>query len=177
MSRIGKKLIAIPSGVKVSINAGNVLVEGKTKLSMTMPPLTAAEVKDGHVVVSCEDDGRTSNAMQGLARSLINNMIIGVTAGFKKELTIVGVGYKAAVSGQKLTLNLGFSHPVIYTVPEGVKVTVADGLKMTIEGADKQKVGETAATIRRFRPPEPYKGKGIRYIDEKVILKEGKSAG
>ena len=177
MSRIGKKVIAVPSGVKVSIDAGNVLVEGKAKLAMTLPPLTAAEVKDGQIVVTRLDDSRESNAMQGLARSLINNMVIGVTAGFKKELTIVGVGYKAAVSGQKLTLNLGYSHPIVYQVPEGVKVTVVDGPKMIVEGADKQKVGETAATIRRFRPPEPYKGKGIRYVDEKVILKEGKSAG
>ena len=177
MSRIGKKVIAVPSGVKVSIDAGNVLVEGKAKLAMTLPPLTAAEVKDGQIVVSRLDESRESNAMQGLARSLINNMVIGVTAGFKKELTIVGVGYKAAVSGQKLTLNLGYSHPIVYQVPEGVKVSVVDGPKMIVEGADKQKVGETAATIRRFRPPEPYKGKGIRYVDEKVILKEGKSAG
>ena len=175
MSRIGKKLIAIPGGVKVSINAGNVLVEGKAKLSMTLPPLTTAEIKDGHVAVGREDDSRTSNAMQGLARSLINNMIIGVTEGFRKELEIVGVGYKAAVSGQKLTLNMGFSHPIVYQVPEGVKVTVAES-RMTVVGADKQKVGETAATIRRFRPPEPYKGKGIRYVDERVVLKEGKSA-
>jgi len=177
MSRIGKKVIAVPSGVKVSIDAGNVLVEGKAKLAMTLPPLTAAEVKDGQIVVTRLDESRESNAMQGLARSLINNMVIGVTAGFKKELTIVGVGYKAAVSGQKLTLNLGYSHPIVYQVPEGVKVSVVDGPKMIVEGADKQKVGETAATIRRFRPPEPYKGKGIRYVDEKVILKEGKSAG
>lgn len=177
MSRIGKKVIAVPSGVKVSIDAGNVLVEGKAKLAMTLPPLTAAEVKDGQIVVTRLDESRESNAMHGLARSLINNMVIGVTAGFKKELTIVGVGYKAAVSGQKLTLNLGYSHPIVYQVPEGVKVSVVDGPKMIVEGADKQKVGETAATIRRFRPPEPYKGKGIRYVDEKVILKEGKSAG
>ena len=177
MSRIGKKVIAVPSGVKVSIDAGNVLVEGKAKLAMTLPPLTAAEVKDGQIVVTRLDESRESNAMQGLARSLINNMVIGVTAGFKKELTIVGVGYKAAISGQKLTLNLGYSHPIVYQVPEGVKVSVVDGPKMIVEGADKQKVGETAATIRRFRPPEPYKGKGIRYVDEKVILKEGKSAG
>ena len=129
------------------------------------------------IVVTRLDESRESNAMQGLARSLINNMVIGVTAGFKKELTIIGVGYKAAVSGQKLTLNLGYSHPIVYQVPEGVKVSVVDGPKMIVEGADKQKVGETAATIRRFRPPEPYKGKGIRYVDEKVILKEGKSAG
>ena len=177
MSRIGKKLIAIPNGVKVAINGTDVQVEGKAKLSMTLPPLTAAEIKDGQISVSRLDDSRQSNAMQGLARSLINNMIIGVTEGFKKELTIVGVGYKAAVSGQKLTLNLGFSHPIVFEAPEGVKVTVADGGKMIIEGADKQKVCQAAATIRRFRPPEPYKGKGIRYVDEKVILKEGKSAG
>ena len=177
MSRIGKKLIAIPNGVKVAINGTDVQVEGKAKLSMTLPPLTAAEVKDGQISVSRLDDSRQSNAMQGLARSLINNMIIGVTEGFKKELTIVGVGYKAAVSGQKLTLNLGFSHPIIFEAPEGVKVTVADGGKLIIEGADKQKVGQAAATIRRFRPPEPYKGKGIRYVDEHVTIKEGKTVG
>ena len=176
MSRIGKKVIAIPSGVKVSIDAGSVLVEGKAKLSMTLPPLTAAEVKDGQVVVSRLDDSRTSNAMQGLARSLINNMVIGVTAGFKKELAIVGVGYKATLAGNKLNLALGYSHPIVYQIPAGVKVTVVEN-KIVIEGADKQLVGETAAEIRRFRPPEPYKGKGIRYVDERIVLKEGKSVG
>ena len=109
--------------------------------------------------------------------SLINNMVIGVTTGFKKELAIVGVGYKATLAGNKLTLSLGFSHPVEYTVPAGIKLTVTPENKMIIEGSDKQLVGETAAQIRRFRPPEPYKGKGIRYVDERIVLKEGKSVG
>ena len=115
--------------------------------------------------------------MHGLARSLIHNMIVGVSAGFKKELAIVGVGYKATLAGSKLPLNLGFSHPIVYEVPAGVKLTVTPDNKMVVEGCDKQLVGETAAQIRRFRPPEPYKGKGIRYADERIILKEGKSVG
>ncbi len=177
MSRIGKKPIPVPSGVTVKIADGMVSVEGKSKLSMKMPPHVGAEVQDSQIVVSCIDEAVEANAMQGLARSLISNMIVGVTAGFKKDLAIVGVGYKAAIAGDKLTLNLGFSHTIEFMVPEGVKVTVADGTKMTIEGADKQLVGETAARIRRFRKPEPYKGKGIRYATEKITLKEGKSVG
>ena len=177
MSRIGKKQIAVPASVKVAVNGGEVVVEGKSKLSMLLPPKVAVEVKDGFIHVLQAEDTRTSSAMQGLTRSLINNMVIGVTEGLKKELQIVGVGYKAAISGQKLTLNLGFSHPIEYTVPTGVKVTVTDGVKILVEGADKQLVGETAATIRRFRKPEPYKGKGVRYVDERITLKEGKSVG
>jgi large subunit ribosomal protein L6 len=115
--------------------------------------------------------------MHGLTRSLINNMVVGVTEGFKKELAIVGVGYKAALAGSKLTLNLGYSHTIEFEVPKEIKLTVTPENKMIIEGIDKQLVGETAAQIRRFRPPEPYKGKGIRYVDERIILKEGKSAG
>ena len=176
MSRIGNKAIAIPSGVKVAVDAAGVTVEGKTKLSMPLPPLVAVEGKDGNVHVSMASDDRKASAMQGLTRSLINNMVIGVTTGFKKELQIVGVGYKAQLTGKKLVLNLGFSHTIEFNVPEGVKVTV-DGAKITVEGADKQAVGEAAAEIRRFRPPEPYKGKGIRYADERIILKEGKSVG
>ena len=130
------------------------------------------------VVVSVsEPKAPKAGAMHGLARSLINNMIIGVTTGFRKDLTIIGTGYRAQVAGQKLTLNLGYSHPVIYEVPAGVTVTVADNTKIAVTGADKQLVGETAAQIRRFRKPEPYKGKGIRYVDERIVLKEGKSVG
>ena len=130
------------------------------------------------VVVSVsEPKAPKAGAMHGLARSLINNMIIGVTTGFRKDLTIIGTGYRAQVAGQKLTLNLGYSHPVIFEVPAGVTVTVADNTKIAVTGADKQLVGETAARIRRFRKPEPYKGKGVRYADEHVIIKEGKSAG
>jgi len=177
MSRIGKKPIPVPSGVTVKIADGTVAVEGKSKLSIKLPPHVAAEVEGDQVVVSCTSEAAEAGAMQGLARSLINNMIVGVTAGFKKELAIVGVGYKAALAGSKLTLNLGYSHPIEFQVPEGIKVTLGDGNKMTVEGADKQLVGETAARIRRFRKPEPYKGKGIRYVDEQITLKEGKSVG
>ena len=176
MSRIGNKAIAIPAGVKVSVDAAGVTVEGKSKLSMPLPPLVAVEVKDGHIHVAMASDDRKASAMQGLTRSLINNMVVGVTAGFKKELQIVGVGYKAQLSGKKLVLNLGYSHTIEYAIPESVKVAV-EGAKITVEGADKQTVGEVAAEIRRFRPPEPYKGKGIRYSDERIILKEGKSVG
>ncbi len=177
MSRIGKKAIDIPSGVKVSIDNGVVLVEGKEKLSMPLPPCVAAEVADGKVVVTQASEERRANAMHGLARSLINNMVIGVSKGFKKELAIVGVGYKAQLAGSTLTLTLGYSHPVVFQVPAGVKVTVTPDNKIIVEGCDKQLVGEAAAQIRRSRPPEPYKGKGIRYVDERIILKEGKSVG
>ena len=178
MSRIGKKPVAIPAGVKVSVNAGLVTVEGKSKLVLPIPPQVEVAVEGEAVVVTRKDDTRSSNAMQGLARSLINNMVIGVTQGFKKELAIVGVGYKAQAQGSKVTLTLGYSHPIVYTVPEGVKVTIdGTGTKIAVEGADKQMVGEVAATLRRFRKPEPYKGKGIRYVDEQITLKEGKSVG
>ena len=177
MSRIGKKPIVIPAGVKVTIADGGVSVEGKAKLSMTLPPRVAAEVKDNQVLVTATDESRTANAMHGLARSLIQNMVIGVSQGFRKELQIVGIGYKAAVAGSKLNLSLGFSHPIEYAIPAGIKITVTPENKITVEGCDKQLVGETAAQIRRFRKPEPYKGKGIRYVDERIVLKEGKSVG
>ena len=178
MSRIGKKPIEIPAGVKVSVSGETVAVEGKGgKLSVVLPPHVAVEVKENQVLVSQTDEVREAGAMHGLARSLINNMVIGVSVGFKKELSIVGVGYKATLAGNKLTLNLGFSHPIVYQLPDGIKLTVEEGTKMVVSGCDKQLVGETAAQIRRFRPPEPYKGKGIRYVDERIILKEGKSVG
>ena len=179
MSRIGKKPVEIPAGVKVSVSGETVAVEGKGgKLSIAIPPHVAVEVKDNQVIVNQIDEAREAGAMHGLARSLIHNMIVGVSEGFKKELAIVGVGYKATLAGNKLTLNLGYSHPIVYQLPAGVKLTVVqDANKMIIEGCDKQLVGETAAQIRRFRPPEPYKGKGIRYVDERIVLKEGKSVG
>ena len=179
MSRIGKKPVEIPAGVKVSVSGETVAVEGKGgKLSIALPPHVAVEVKDNQVIVNQIDEAREAGAMHGLARSLIHNMIVGVSEGFKKELAIVGVGYKATLAGNKLTLNLGYSHPIVYQLPAGIKLTVVqDANKMIIEGCDKQLVGETAAQIRRFRPPEPYKGKGIRYVDERIVLKEGKSVG
>ncbi len=177
MSRIGKKAIAIPSGVKVTVDNGIITVEGKAKLSLKTPPYVTVKVEENEVHVVRNDEARASSAMQGLTRSLINNMVIGVTAGFRKDLQIIGVGYKAQLTGSKLVLSLGYSHPVEFNVPEGVTVTVTDNVKIAVEGADKQLVGETAAIIRRFRKPEPYKGKGIRYVDEQISLKEGKSVG
>ena len=179
MSRIGKKPVEIPAGVKVSVSGETVAVEGKGgKLSIELPPHVAVEIKDNQVLVSQVGEAREAGAMHGLARSLIHNMVVGVSEGFKKELSIVGVGYKATLAGSKLTLNLGYSHPVVYQIPAGIKLTVVqDSNKMIVEGCDKQLVGETAAQIRRFRPPEPYKGKGIRYVDERIVLKEGKSVG
>lgn len=176
MSRIGKKAIAIPAGVKVAVSGNTVTVEGKAKLSLDLPPHVAVEVADNQVLVKQASEAREAGAMHGLARSLINNMVIGVTAGFKKELQIVGVGYKAALQGSKLNLSLGYSHPIVYQIPEGIKVTLNEN-KILVEGADKQLVGQTAAEIRHFRSPEPYKGKGIRYVDERIVLKEGKSVG
>ena len=178
MSRIGKKPIAVPAGVKVTIAQDQVTVEGKGgKLSTALPPYVGVEMQDDKIVVSQTSDVRAANAMHGLARSLINNMVIGVTEGFKKELAIVGVGYKAALQGKVLNLSLGYSHPINFQIPEGIKITVTPENKIIIEGCDKQLVGETAAQIRRFRSPEPYKGKGIRYVDERIVLKEGKSVG
>ena len=178
MSRIGKKPIAVPAGVKVTIAQDQVTVEGKGgKLTTALPPYVGVELQDDKIVVSQTSDVRAANAMHGLARSLINNMVIGVTEGFKKELAIVGVGYKAALQGKVLNLSLGFSHPINFQIPEGIKITVTPENKIIVEGCDKQLVGETAAQIRRYRSPEPYKGKGIRYVDERIVLKEGKSVG
>ena len=178
MSRVGNKPVVIPSGVKVSQKDGIITVEGpKDKLTQQIPPLVSLEITETEVVFTRNDETRKSNAMHGLVRSLVNNMVIGVTQGFKKELTIVGVGYRAALKGKKLDLSLGYSHPVEFEIPAGITITVPEATKIVVEGADKQSVGEAAATIRRYRKPEPYKGKGIRYSDEQITLKEGKSVG
>lgn len=178
MSRVGNKPIPLPAGVKVAVHQGVIDVEGpKDKLSLTLPPLTSVEVADSQIVVSRVDETTRAKAMHGLTRSLINGMVVGVTQGYRKQLEIIGVGYRAQVSGQLVTLSLGYSHPILYTIPAGVKVTVVDNTKVTIDGADKQAVGEVAATIRRYRKPEPYKGKGVRYLGEHVVMKEGKTVG
>ena len=178
MSRVGNKPIPLPSGVKVAVHQGAIDVEGpKAKLSLTLPPLTSVKVADSQIVVSRADETTRAKAMHGLARSLTNGMVVGVTQGYRKQLEIIGVGYRAQVSGQLVTLSLGYSHPILYTIPAGVKVTVVDNTKVTIDGADKQAVGEVAATIRRYRKPEPYKGKGVRYLGEHVVMKEGKTVG
>ena len=177
MSRIGKKPLPLPQGVKATAGTVDITVEGpKGKLSLTLPPMTSVKIDNGIVQVNRADDSRTARTMHGLARSLIAGMIVGVAEGYKKDLEIVGVGYKAQLAGQKLTLNLGYSHPVVYDVPEGIKITVSDNnTKLNVSGIDKQMVGQAAATIRRFKKPEPYKGKGVRYANEHITIKEGKT--
>ena len=176
MSRIGKTPIPVPDKVKVSIKGQAVEVEGPNgKLNWDLSKQIAASQKDNEIVVERSSDVKEVKALHGLARSLVNNMVIGVSTGFSKELEIQGVGFKAAVKGDVIDLNLGYSHQINYALPKDVKVTVAEGTKIKIEGADKQIVGRVAAEIRSFYPPEPYKGKGVRYKDERVIRKEGKT--
>jgi large subunit ribosomal protein L6 len=176
MSRIGKMPIKIPAGVKVTVSENCVSVEGpKGKLEQTYLPLVKVKVEEENVIVERIDDTKSARSAHGLYRSLINNMVVGVSEGFSKTLAIIGVGYRAEVQGNLLVMNLGYSNEFIAGVPEGLQV-VADGQgKVTISGIDKQKVGEFAAQIRKLRPPEPYKGKGIRYENEVVRKKVGKS--
>ena len=174
MSRIGNKPVEFTPDVKIAVVDGVVNVEGKLgKLSFAIPQDIAVEVEDKLVHVKCLKE--SANALHGLTRSLIHTMVVGVSKGYSKELQIVGVGYKAALAGNKLTLNLGYSHAIEYIVPEGVKLTVTDGVKIVVAGPDKQLVGEVAARIRRYKKPEPYKGKGVRYSDEHVVIKPGKT--
>jgi large subunit ribosomal protein L6 len=177
MSRIGNKAVEIPDKVKVNIdNDGAVAVEGpKGKLNWQLPREIKANVADNHVSLVRGAETRSVKALHGLARSLVNNMVLGVSTGFTKDLIIEGVGFKAAVQGDNLNLSLGFSHPVLHPIPEGIKVTVTENTKISISGIDKHLVGQVAADIRRYYPPEPYKGKGVRYAGEVIRRKEGKT--
>ena len=176
MSRIGKQPIEIPPKVKVEVKGQQVFVEGpKGKLNWELPRRTSLKVDGGKVVVSRQGDDAQAKALHGLSRALVNNMVRGVSDGFVKKLEIQGVGFKAAVQGKSVNLSLGYSHPVVYPIPDQIKVTVEENTKLTIEGPDRQTVGQVAAEIRAFYPPEPYKGKGVRYTDERVIRKEGKT--
>jgi len=176
MSRIGKQPITIPPKVKVEIKGQQVYVEGpKGKLNWELPGRTTLRVENGKVVVSREGDDARAKALHGLSRALINNMVRGVSEGFVKKLEIQGVGFKAAVVDNKVTMSLGYSHPILYPIPAQIKVTVEENTKLTIEGPDRQSVGLVASELRSFYPPEPYKGKGVRYSDERVIRKEGKT--
>jgi large subunit ribosomal protein L6 len=177
MSRIGKKEIPLPDKVKVAV-AGNgaIVVEGpKGKLEWTLPKGVAAKVDEKSVVFTTESESRSAKAMHGLSRALVNNMVTGVSQGFKRDLEIQGVGFKAAVQGKQLNLSIGKSHPVLFDIPESIKVTVTENTKISVEGIDRQIVGQAAANIRAYYPPEPYKGKGIRYAGEQVRRKEGKT--
>ncbi len=176
MSRIGKQPIIIPAKVKVAISGQKVSVEGpKGKLNLELHRRTTLKVDGDKIVVSRQDDAAESKAMHGLSRALVNNMVKGVSEGFVKRLGIQGVGFKAAVQGKNVNLSLGYSHPLLYPIPDQIKVTVEENTKVIIEGPDKAEVGRVAAEIRSYYPPEPYKGKGVRYSDEKVIRKEGKT--
>jgi large subunit ribosomal protein L6 len=177
MSRIGNKPVEIPDKVKVNIDdAGAVSVEGpKGKLQWKLPRDIRASVEDNRVSLVRAAETRSVKALHGLSRSLVHNMVQGVSEGFTKQLEIEGVGFRAAVQGSTLNLSLGFSHPVPFSIPKDIKITVTENTKIKIEGVDKKLVGQVAADIRRFYPPEPYKGKGVRYAGEQIRRKEGKT--
>jgi len=179
MSRIGKQPVKIESGVQVTINGSEITVKGsKGELKKTMHPHIKMEVKDDHVIVTRQNDTKENRALHGLTRSLVSNMVEGVSKGFEKKLEIIGVGYRAQANKNKITLNLGFSHPIEYTAPEGIEFEMDKENKslITVKGIDKEVVGQVAAKVRSYRKPEPYKGKGIRYVDEYVARKAGKAA-
>jgi large subunit ribosomal protein L6 len=175
MSRVAKAPISIPQGVQISIAGRRVVVKnGAVELSISLHSLVVVAQEGDSLCVKPLDDGREANAQAGTARAILANMVHGVTKGFEKRLTLVGVGYKVALQGDVLNLALGFSHPVLHKLPAGVKAEVPSQTEVVIKGADKQSVGETAAKIRAYRPPEPYKGKGVRYANEHVVIKETK---
>ena len=176
MSRIGRLPIVVPAGVDVKIDGSTVTVKGpKGTLTGTYNSKMAIELNDGHITVTRPDDTKENRALHGLTRTLIANMVTGVHTGFKKELEIVGIGYRAALQGKDLVLNVGYSHQVTMTPPEGVTIEVPGPNKIVINGYDKQVVGQFASEVRGVRPPEPYKGKGIKYADEVIRRKEGKA--
>ncbi len=175
MSRVAKNPIPVPSGVEINLSAGAITVKGpQGTLSQPLTSRVNVRHADGRLQVEAADESAAANAMSGTTRALLANMVHGVSKGFERKLTLVGVGYRAQAQGDKLTLSLGFSHPVEHVMPAGVKVETPSQTEILIKGADKQKVGQVAADVRAYRPPEPYKGKGVRYADEVVSLKETK---
>lgn len=176
MSRIGKAPISVPAGVEVKVDGSTVTVKGpKGELSLEISPTVTVSESDGQVLVERVADDNDSRALHGLSRSLVNNMVIGVSEGFRKELDIVGVGYRATAKGRDIELALGFSHPVLIEAPEGISFQVPAPTRIEVHGIDKQLVGQVAADIRAWRKPEPYKGKGVRYVGEYVRRKAGKT--
>lgn len=178
MSRVGLKTITLPSSVTITDKNGHLTIEGpKGKLNFQLPVGISLSQADGVITVKRATEGRQHKALHGTSRSLVNNMIIGVTEGYTKDLEILGVGFRAAVKGEVLDLSLGKSHPILHPIPSGLTVTVADNTKVKVEGIDKQEVGQFAAEVRNYYKPEPYKGKGVRYVGEYVRRKAGKSVG
>ena len=175
MSRVGKMPVAVPQGVDVAIQDDQISVKGKGgTLSLTQNALVKVSNDGGKLTFVAANESREANAMSGTMRQLVNNMVLGVTNGFEKKLALVGVGYKAAAQGNKLNLTVGYSHPVNIEMPAGIKFETPAPTEIVVKGADRQRVGQLAAEIRAVRPPEPYKGKGIRYADEKIVIKETK---
>lgn len=175
MSRVGKSPISLPKGAEVQISGAQLTVKGPLgTLTHTLHPLVSLKQEEGALQVTCNDESRESNALSGTTRALVNNMVVGVTAGFERKLTLVGVGYRAQAQGNALKLQLGFSHDVIHELPQGIKAETPSQTEIIIKGANKQQVGQVAAEVRAYRSPEPYKGKGVRYHDEVVQLKETK---
>ena len=175
MSRVGKSPVTVPAGVEVSIKDGQISVKGTGgALSMVQNPLVKVSSDAGKLSFVPANESREANAMSGTMRQLVNNMVVGVSKGFEKKLSLVGVGYKAQAQGARLNLSVGYSHPVNIDMPAGISVATATPTEIVINGADRQRVGQLAAEIRAIRPPEPYKGKGIRYVDEKITIKETK---
>lgn len=175
MSRIANNPIPLPSGVNVNLDGDTVTVKGsKGELQLGLTSRVAVTIEDNEVRVSANDASQQSRAMAGTTRSLVNNMVSGVSKGFEKRLTLVGVGYRAQVKGKTLNLSLGFSHPVEYQIPDGINIEAPSQTEIVVSGINKQRVGQVAADIRGYRPPEPYKGKGVRYSDEQVVRKEAK---
>ena len=177
MSRIANAPIDLPAGVEVTLTSSLIKVKGaKGELELIPHADVAVEQEEAQLKVKTAASGQSAVALAGTTRALLNNMVSGVTNGFEKKLTIVGVGYRAQAQGQKLNLTLGFSHPVVYEVPTGIKVETPSNTEIVVTGIDKQKIGQVAAEIRAYRPPEPYKGKGVRYSDEHVVRKQAKKA-
>jgi large subunit ribosomal protein L6 len=177
MSRVGNKPIPVAGGVKIAVNGTEVKVEGpKGKAALQLPKAIAARLENNVLTLVNGSEAREDRALHGLFRSLLANHVEGVSKGFSKKLEIQGVGFKSSVQGKVLNLSLGFSHPILYSIPEGIKVTVSENVNILIEGIDKQLVGAVAADVRRYYPPEPYKGKGVRYAGEIVRRKQGKTA-
>jgi large subunit ribosomal protein L6 len=175
MSRIGKMPIALPKGAEATVTAAQITVKGPLgTLSQPLNGLVKVENNAGTIKFEVANDSREANAMSGTLRALVNNMVNGVTKGFEKKLTLVGVGFRAQAQGNKLNLSLGFSHPVVHQMPQGVKCETPTQTEIVIKGIDRQQVGQVAAEVRAYRSPEPYKGKGVRYVDEVVVLKETK---
>lgn len=175
MSRVAKNPIPVPAGVEINLDSGAITIKGpQGSLTQALTAHVTVKHEDGSIQIAAANDSPVANAMSGTTRALLANMVLGVSKGFERKLTLVGVGYRAQAQGEKLSLSLGFSHPVEHVMPAGVKVETPTQTEIVLKGADKQKVGQVAADVRGYRPPEPYKGKGVRYSDEVVSLKETK---